>query len=43
MQPITADNMRKTAQRVLVYPKLGTPEDWAAQGRLEYRGPVPCV
>ena len=28
---------------VLVYPKFGTPDNWAAQGRLEYRGLVPSV
>ena len=28
---------------VLVYPKFGTPDNWAAQGRAEYRGLVPNV
>ena len=28
---------------VLVYPKFGTAANWAAQGRLEYRGLVPNV
>ena len=35
------DDIEDMEAEVLLFPKLGTAEIWAAQGRTEYKGPVP--